>query len=106
MAVGDHGRAGAVLVVKVVIKQDTASVTIPHQPTVDLAAVEFVHKKGIAMNVLFIWHNANINAITRSVHSRAVATLAIKHRQQIQKDVTVSIYFLAKQLPFELFLFN
>ena len=106
MANGDHGRAGAVLHVKVVIKQDTASVTIPHQGMVDLAAVELAHTKGIVMSALLVWHNVNINALTWMVHTSAFATLAIRHHLKIQNDVTVSIYFLAEQLLFELVLFD
>lgn len=93
MANGDHGRAGAMLNVKVVIKQDTASVTIPHQVMVDLAAVELAQIKGIVMSALLVWHNVNINAITWLVHTSAFATLAIRHHLKIQNDVTVSIYF-------------
>lgn len=106
MAVGHHGRAGVVLAVKVVIKQDTATAPIPHQPTVDPDAVELIAKNRIALSVLLVWHSANIYAIIRSVHSRAVAILGIKHRHKIGKDASVSINFRAEHLLSELVSFN
>ena len=106
MAVGHHGRTGVVLPVKVVIRQDTATVPIPHQPTVDPDATELIVKKGIALSVLLAWHSASIYAIILMVHSRAVAILGIKHRQKIGKDVRVSSNFLAEHLLFELVRFN
>lgn len=98
MAIGARGRTGAMFSAKVVIRQDTATVTIPHQPTADLTAVEVPTKKGTAMSVLMVWHNASIYAITRWVRTRAVVTLVIKHRHKTGKDVKVSIFFLAEQL--------
>ena len=102
MAVGHHGRAGEMSTVKVVIKQDTGSVTIPQPPTVDPDAVELVAKRGIALSVLLAWLSANIYAIIRWVHLGAVAILAIKHRHRIGKDAKVSINFLAEHLLSEL----
>lgn len=90
MAVGHHGSTGVVLAVKVVIRQDTVSVPIPHQPTVDLDALELIRIKGIAMSVLFVWQSANIYAIILTVHSSAVAILGIKHRHKIGKDARES----------------
>lgn len=98
MAVGHHGRAGDMLTVNVVIEQDTASVTIPHHGMVDLAAVELITKRLIALNVLLAWHSANIYATIRTVHLRALAILAIDHRHRIGKDAKVSINFLAEHL--------
>ena len=106
MAVGHHGRTGVVLTVKEVIRQDTATVPIPHQPTVDPDVMELIVKKGIVLSVLLVWHSANTYAIIRSVHSRAVAILGIKHRHKIGKDVRVSINFLAEHLLFEIVPFN
>ena len=106
MAVGHRGRAGVMLTVKVVIRQDTAIVPIPHQPTVDPDAVELIVKKEIARSVLLVWHSANIYAKILTVHSRAVAILGTKHRHKIGKDATVSINFLAGHLLFELVPFN
>lgn len=106
MAVGHHGSTGVVLAVKVVIRQDTVSVTIPHQLTVDLDAMELIRIKGIAMSVLLVWQSANIYAIILTVHSSAVAILDIKHRHKIGKDARVSIIFLAEHLLFELVPFN
>lgn len=106
MAVGHHGRAGVVLAVKVVIKQDTVTVPIPHQPTAELVALEKIRTKGIALSVFLVWHSANINAIILTVHSRAVAILGIEHRHKIGKDARVSINVLAEHLLFELVLHN
>lgn len=91
MAVGHHGRAGEMSTVKVVIKEYTATVTIPHPPTVDPDAGELIAKGGIALSVLLAWHSANIYATIRWVHLGAVAILAIKHRHRIGKDAKVSI---------------
>ena len=102
MAVGHHGKAGEMSTVKVVIKEDTASVTIPQPPTVDPDAEELVTKGGIALSVLLAWHSANIYATIRWVHLGAVAILAIKHRHRIGKDAKVSINFLAEHLLSEL----
>lgn len=102
MAVGHHGRAGEMSTVKVVIKQDTATVTIPRPPTVDTDAVELIAKRGIALSVLLAWHSANIYAIIRTVHLGAVAILAIDHRHRIGKNAKVSINFLAEHLLSEL----
>jgi len=98
MAVGRHGRTGVVLAVKEVIGQDTATVQTPHQPTVDIDAMELTAKNKIALSVLLVCHSANIYAIIRSVHSPAVAILGIKHRHKIGKDATVSNDFLAEHL--------
>ena len=106
MAVGHHGRAGVMLTVKVVIRRDTATVPLPHPPTVDLAAVELIARNRIAMNVLLVWHSAIIYAIIQLVHLSAVAILGIKHRYKIGKDATVSKNFLAEHLLFELVSFN
>lgn len=106
MVVGHHGRAGVMLTVKVAIRRDTATVPLPHQPTVDLAAVELIAKNGIAMSVLLVWHSANIYALILLVHSSAVAILGIKHRHKIGKDAIVSRNFLAEHLHFEQVPFN
>ena len=100
MAVGRHGRTGEVLAVKVVIGQDTATVPIPHQPMVDMDAVELIAKNRIALSVLLVWHSANIYVIIRSVHSRAVAILGIKNHHKIGKDARVSTNFLAEHFAF------
>ena len=55
MAVGRHGRTGVLLTVKMVIKQETASVPGPHPPTVEIFAVERIAKRGTAPSAVIAW---------------------------------------------------
>ena len=96
MATGDPGSTGAVFSAEMVIRPDTATVTIPARRTVDLPAVEYVQKLEIAMNVLLVWHNASIYAVTCTVLTSAVVILDINHRHKTGRDAIVSAFSITE----------
>ena len=83
--------AGMILSAQMVIEPDTATATIPPQPTVVGPAAEVAPNGRIAMNVAMVMEDASIDALTIMDLTRVPVTLVINNRHGIGNDAIVSV---------------